>query len=65
MNPTFRRIDFDGCGPEIMRYDRLTVKVWVKRAQGKWRQLMEMDLQMAGLQYLAKDVRPRDCRYCA
>jgi hypothetical protein len=55
MNPTFRRIDFEACGPGIMRSKRLMLRAWVKsmRMQG-WRQLLEFDVELGGLQYLGK-----------
>lgn len=56
MNATFRRIDFEACGPAIMRCEKVVVKVWVRKEQGNWRDLLDMDVDMKVLNYLGKSV---------
>ena len=58
MNPTFRHVDFSDCGPGVTRLDKVLVKVWVHGARiEKWRLLVEVDVDLRGLQYLGRSVR--------
>ena len=58
MNPTFRHVDWSHCGPEVTRLDQVTVHVWVKGGKvDEWRQLLQLELQLTGLQYAGKSVR--------
>jgi UV radiation resistance-associated gene protein len=57
MNPTFRHIDFEACGPGIMRSEEIVVKMWVRSVKtAGWKQLLALDAHLGGLQYLGKSV---------
>jgi UV radiation resistance-associated gene protein len=57
MNPTFRHIDFEACGPGIMRSEDIVVKVWVRSLKmAGWKQLLSLDAHLRDLQYLGKSV---------
>ncbi|KAI1935204.1 hypothetical protein LOZ66_005334, partial [Ophidiomyces ophidiicola] len=55
MNPSFRPFDLRGSGPQVSRSDRVTVRVWARRAS-KAREddmlLLEVRAHLGGLQYL-------------
>ncbi|KAK4965388.1 hypothetical protein LTR42_012144 [Elasticomyces elasticus] len=60
MNPTFRHIDWSACGPGITRSSSTIIRIWVRSAKfgdERWRQLMEMRVDLTALQYLGKSVR--------
>ncbi|KAK5167600.1 uncharacterized protein LTR77_007299 [Saxophila tyrrhenica] len=61
MNATFRHLDLETCGPGVLRSQRLVVKVWVrsKKANG-WKQLLDLDVHLEGLQYLGKNLDALD-----
>nr|POE98922.1 uv radiation resistance-associated gene protein [Quercus suber] len=60
MNPTFRHVDLSACGPGITRLDRLTLRVWINGVRfAKWRQLLELSIDLPRLHYLAKSVSYR------
>ena len=59
MNPTFRHVDLSNCGPGITRLEQLIVKVWVHGARmERWRQLLEVEVDLRAMQYLGISVRP-------
>lgn len=61
MNPTFRSIDFDVCSSGTTRLDQLTVRFWIKNAKwDKWRQLLDVSLNLRELQYLGKQLEDLD-----
>lgn len=61
MNPTFRHVDWTHCGPAITRLDHVVVRVWVKGDHvDEWQQLLKLELQLAGLQYVEKSVSSKD-----
>ncbi len=61
MNPMFRHVDFASCGPGITRLEQVTVRVWVHGARmERWRQLLEVEVDLRTMQYLGKSVR---CRF--
>lgn len=57
MNPTFRHIDWSSCGPGVTRLEQLKLHVWVRRGREEhWRELLDLNLDMRGLQYLGRTV---------
>lgn len=57
MNPTFRYVDWDACGPGVTRLDSVTIRVWVKSARSAdWQQLLQMNIAFEGLHYLGSTV---------
>ncbi|KAI2136831.1 hypothetical protein LOZ27_006056, partial [Ophidiomyces ophidiicola] len=56
MNPSFRPFDLRGCGPQVSRSDRVTVRVWARRAsmarEDETLLLLEVRAHLSGLQYL-------------
>ncbi|KAF2165261.1 hypothetical protein M409DRAFT_67503 [Zasmidium cellare ATCC 36951] len=61
MNPTFRHVDWSHCGPGVTRLDQITVHVWVKGGKfDEWRQLLQLELQLTGLQYVGKSLDDLD-----
>ncbi|KAI2000173.1 hypothetical protein LOZ50_006141, partial [Ophidiomyces ophidiicola] len=49
MNPSFRPFDLRGCGPQVSRSDRVTVRVWAREDETL---LLEVRAHLSGLQYL-------------
>ncbi|KAK4505198.1 hypothetical protein PRZ48_003161 [Zasmidium cellare] len=61
INPTFRHVDWSHCGPGVTRLDQVTVHVWVKGGKvDEWRQLLQLELQLTGLQYAGKSLDDLD-----
>ncbi|KAF2225894.1 UV radiation resistance protein and autophagy-related subunit 14-domain-containing protein [Elsinoe ampelina] len=57
MNPSFRQIDWDACGPGITRQEELRVKFWVRSGKEKSYQiLLDMSLNLRSLQFIGKDL---------
>ncbi|KAK4894482.1 hypothetical protein LTR27_007368 [Elasticomyces elasticus] len=59
MNPTFRHVDWSACGPGITRSSSAIIRIWVKSAKfgdEKWRQLVEIRVDLTALQYLGKSL---------
>lgn len=58
MNPSFRHVDWDACGPGVTRLDSVTIRVWVKNGRSTdWQQLLQMNIALEGLHYLGRTVR--------
>lgn len=58
MNPTFRHVDLSACGPGITRLEKVAVRVWFKSVKvERWKQLLDLELDLMNLQYLGKTVR--------
>ena len=57
MNPTFRQVDWEGCGPGIMRCEELVLRFWARRKkEGAWTVLIETAINMRDLMFLGKSV---------
>lgn len=58
MNPTFRYVDWDACGPGVTRLSSVALRVWVKRGScTAWQQLLQLHIALEGLHYLGRTVR--------
>lgn len=56
-NPNFRRLDFDTCGPDIMRLDSVSIKFWIKSERmQEYQLLLEMTLSLRSLQFIGRSV---------
>ncbi|KAG8631232.1 hypothetical protein KVT40_000372 [Elsinoe batatas] len=57
MNPSFRHIDWDACGPGITRQEELRVKFWARSGKEKnYQILLDMSLNLRSLQFIGKDL---------
>lgn len=61
MNPTFRSIHFDLCSSGTTRQDQLTTRFWIRNPKwDKWRQLLDVSMDLRELQYLGKQLEDLD-----
>ncbi|KAF4551225.1 VPS38-like protein [Elsinoe fawcettii] len=57
MNPSFRHIDWDACGPGILRRDDIRVKFWARSGNDKrYEILLDISLNLRSLQFIGKDL---------
>lgn len=57
MDPDFRHIELDGCGPGITRAESLTVRFWTKREKtGGWSPFLDISLSLRSLQFIGRDL---------
>ncbi|PNS19208.1 hypothetical protein CAC42_2385 [Sphaceloma murrayae] len=57
MNPTFKHIDWDGCGPGILRLEEVRIRFWARSGNDeRYRALLDMSLNLRSLQYIGKDL---------
>ncbi|KXT07156.1 hypothetical protein AC578_2494 [Pseudocercospora eumusae] len=62
MNPTFRRVDWSACGPDITRLDQMTLRVWANDGSKAWRQLLHLNMDMSALLYIGRSLDTLDRR---
>jgi len=55
MDPDFRHIDLDDCGPGVTRADDLRIRFWTKRA-GVWTPFLDISLSLRSLQFIGRDL---------
>ncbi|KXT17403.1 hypothetical protein AC579_5743 [Pseudocercospora musae] len=60
MNPTFRRVDWSACGPDITRLDQMTLRIWANDGRKAWRQLLHLNMDMSALLYIGRSLDTLD-----
>ncbi|KAL2413544.1 hypothetical protein ABEF95_003022 [Exophiala dermatitidis] len=55
MNPSFAFFDLDGSGPQVLRSDECTIRVWARRAKTEgYCLLVELDVNLRSLQFIGR-----------
>ena len=55
MNPNFRFFDLNGCNPNVIRQNELTVKLWAKsESMEEYQFLVDWKVELPSLQYVGK-----------